>query len=400
MKRSRYKLMIADHLLPPGNHGNVPASSGTTPCSSNPRGKGKVPEQNWGAESQQEGNEADRDESPLGHLAQVVPEGQLPLLGNEAPGSYEASYRKYLEQQSQDTASTAEGSAMANDGDGKVVLNLQLVPEATTRGTHMYKVTTRRALVQFRDAPRVFEHSDWSTKLRERKIIPACRLLALAIVYKIWRLSRAINAGEDAAMPVAAVTSTSLPIAVAECETSDSVTADTSDATIVKETAAMPSTPHWCVIDIDRINALLGKTHCPHCQCENTVHVTTGEHKGFALHLTLRCSKCHSELGSAFSSPVLATGTNPQPFAINDIMVLLFNRLGLGYTAMKEFCGILGIPGMHLKTFQEKEKKVISKTVEVINAVLQQSADVVRAMHQATNPGDEEEEEDSVRCKL
>ena len=85
-KRSRYKLMIADHLLPPGNHGNVPASSGTTPCSSNPRGKGKVPEQNWGAESQQEGNEADRDESPLGHLAQVVPEGQLPLLGNEAPG--------------------------------------------------------------------------------------------------------------------------------------------------------------------------------------------------------------------------------------------------------------------------------------------------------------------------
>ena len=49
------------------------------------------------------------------------------------------------------------------------------------------------------------------------------------------------NAGEDAAMPVAAVTSTSLPIAVTECGTSDSVTADTSDATIVKETAAMPS---------------------------------------------------------------------------------------------------------------------------------------------------------------
>ena len=125
-------------------------------------------------------------------------------------------------------------------------------------------------------------------------------------------------------------------------------------------------------------------------------HVTTGDHKGFALHLTLRCSKCHSELGSAFSSPVLDTGTNPQPFAIDDIMVLLFSRLGLGYTAMKEFRGVLGIPGMHLETFQEKEKKVIFKTVEVTNAVLQQSADVVRAMHQATNPGDEDEEEDSV----
>ena len=79
--------------------------------------------------------------------------------------------------------------------------------------------------------------------------------------------------------------------------------------------------------------------------------------------------------------------------------MLLFNRLGLGYTAMKEFCGIIGIPGMHLKTFQEKEK-VISKTVEVTNAVLQQSAEVVRAMHQATNPGDEEEDEGSIRITV
>ena len=82
-KRSRYKLMIADHLLPSGNH-DTP-SPGNTPCVSH-RGKGKALEQNWGAESEEEGKESNREENPLGHLAQVVPEGQLPLQGNEAPG--------------------------------------------------------------------------------------------------------------------------------------------------------------------------------------------------------------------------------------------------------------------------------------------------------------------------
>ena len=114
--------------------------------------------------------------------------------------------------------------------------------------------------------------------------------------------------------------------------------------------------------------------------------VTVGNRKGFAMHLTLICAKCHSELGSAFLSPVLATGTNPQPFVINDIMVLLFNHLGLGYTAMKVFSAVLGTPAMHLKTFQEEEKKVIAKTVDVANV-----AEVVSALHRSTNPGDEED---------
>ena len=117
----------------------------------------------------------------------------------------------------------------------------------------------------------------------------------------------------------------------------------------------------------------------------------TGSHKGLALPLTLDCSNCDLQLGSTYSSPLLATGTNPQPFAINNIMVLLFNHLGLGYTAVEEFCGILGLPAMHVKTFQEKEKKVTEKTMEVVNAILQKSADIVCIMHRATNPGDEED---------
>ena len=49
------------------------------------------------------------------------------------------------------------------------------------------------------------------------------------------------NAGKYAAVPVAAITATSLPVAMTECGASDSVNVSTSDAGIVKVTAALPS---------------------------------------------------------------------------------------------------------------------------------------------------------------
>lgn len=124
------------------------------------------------------------------------------------------------------------------------------------------------------------------------------------------------------------------------------------------------------------------------------MQLNTGDCKRFALQLILVCSKCHLEFGSTFSSLVLDIGTNPQPFTINDIMVLLVNHSGLGYIAVKHFCGVFGIPAMHLNTFQLKEK-VIAETVAVANVVLQQSANIVSAMHHATNMVDEE---DSPAC--
>ena len=87
----------------------------------------------------------------------------------------------------------------------------------------------------------------------------------------------------------------------------------------------------------------------------------------------LMCSKCDAEICDTYSSPTLETSTKPSPFTINDTLVLFFNRLGLGHTAVKEFCGILGTLVMQLKTFQKKEKKIRAKAIEVTNEVLQRS---------------------------
>ena len=110
------------------------------------------------------------------------------------------------------------------------------------------------------------------------------------------------------------------------------------------------------------------------------------DRKGVALHLQLMCSKHEAEIGDTYSSPTLETSTKPNPFTINDTLVLFFNRLGLGQTAVKELCGILGIPVMQLKTFQKKENKIIAKAIEVTNEVIQRSAAIVREMHFSLNP--------------
>ena len=45
-------------------------------------------------------------------------------------------------------------------------------------------------------------------------------------------------------------------------------------------------------------------------------------------------------------------------FDVNVRMVLLAHKLGLGYAALKKISKVLGIPGLHLKTYQKHDKTV------------------------------------------
>ena len=40
---------------------------------------------------------------------------------------------------------------------------------------------------------------------------------------------------------------------------------------------------------------------------------------------------------------------------------------------MVEFCGVLGMPAMHLKTFQKKEFNIVRKAVKAAENVLERS---------------------------
>ncbi|KAI0221783.1 hypothetical protein LSAT2_026952, partial [Lamellibrachia satsuma] len=106
----------------------------------------------------------------------------------------------------------------------------------------------------------------------------------------------------------------------------------------------------------------------------------------FALCLELECHKCGYVFGNTYSLSELPSNRKPSPFVTNDTMTLLFNRLGLGHMALKEFCGVLRMLAMCLKTFQKKEWQVVCTTLEATGYVLNRSVSVVRAMHYEMQP--------------
>ena len=71
---------------------------------------------------------------------------------------------------------------------------------------------------------------------------------------------------------------------------------------------------------------------------------------------------------------------------MNDLIVLFFNQLGLCHTAMKKLSSLFGWEGLHLKTFQDKEKHIISKIIDNTNDVLSASVIKVKEAYSALDP--------------
>ena len=67
-----------------------------------------------------------------------------------------------------------------------------------------------------------------------------------------------------------------------------------------------------------------------------------------------------------------------RPFVVNDLIVLFFNELGLGHRAMKKFSSLFGWEGLHLKTFQGKESRVIRSIIDNTEEVLSASVSNVK----------------------
>ena len=82
------------------------------------------------------------------------------------------------------------------------------------------------------------------------------------------------------------------------------------------------------------------------------------QNQGFCTSLVLKCSLCERDgyRKSAFTSPRLQdVSRNDVMFDVNVRMVLLAHKLGLGYAALKKISKVLGIPGLHLKTYQKHD---------------------------------------------
>lgn len=139
------------------------------------------------------------------------------------------------------------------------------------------------------------------------------------------------------------------------------------------------------------INKLLNTLECPTCQESNGIQFNTCDSKrhGFAFYLTLICQKCDTIFSEGYTRCNSESPHNPKPFTVNDMLVLFFNQIGIGYSGMQTLGSILGCKVLNLKTFQQKEAKVSRAVCESTEAILHRSVDVVRAMNRVISDSED-----------
>ena len=97
----------------------------------------------------------------------------------------------------------------------------------------------------------------------------------------------------------------------------------------------------WVILDMGILNQMIAQIGitCPNCNETNSlIFKRHSKRYGFCYNITLSCSVCLVQTSQNFSSRRSAVKQAAQPFVVNDIVVLLFNQLGLGHTAMKKIC--------------------------------------------------------------
>ena len=109
----------------------------------------------------------------------------------------------------------------------------------------------------------------------------------------------------------------------------------------------------WMIVGLQKLNELLHTLVCSECHDSGCIQffLDNNKRKGFSKFIKLHCSGCNFLIAEGYTSGRTDTTTTPQPFTINDMLVLFFNQIGTGYAAMQTFGSILGSEVLHLKTF-------------------------------------------------
>ena len=133
------------------------------------------------------------------------------------------------------------------------------------------------------------------------------------------------------------------------------------------------------------MNILLNDINCPYCDSTSLSLRREENRYGFCYTIVLSCSACDTQVSSTYSSRRTAVKQSSQPFVVNDLIVLLFNQLGLGHTAMKKFSLLFGWEGLHMN-LQRKESRVISTIIDNTEEVLTASVAKVREAYLHLDP--------------
>jgi hypothetical protein len=108
------------------------------------------------------------------------------------------------------------------------------------------------------------------------------------------------------------------------------------------------------------MNQMFDNVLCGNCLKPGlTVQILQGMQRGFSSRIKLMCPNC-PEGQEIYTSPRVKSedARYLQPFDINRRLTLVSHELGAGHSSLRKISNVMGMPNMHLKTYQMHDKKM------------------------------------------
>lgn len=140
-------------------------------------------------------------------------------------------------------------------------------------------------------------------------------------------------------------------------------------------------TPTWVLVDLRQLNVFFMDIECTSCCVQGSLALEKSDNYdrfGFSVKLVLTCKNCSVSHVSSYSSPRSGHGKGDNSFQVNDIFMLFLSEIGLGHAAMKIFCMLFGMEGLHHKTFQNKQAHLSKVIIDNTDDVLSKSVAIIK----------------------
>ncbi|XP_076456280.1 uncharacterized protein LOC143290587 [Babylonia areolata] len=144
----------------------------------------------------------------------------------------------------------------------------------------------------------------------------------------------------------------------------------------------------WALVHMYQLNRLLCDLCCPECgETGLSVQIQDGQNAGFASLLSLRCDGCREYEKEEMPSPRIQDSQHKNvAFVVNPKMVVFSHEVGGSHAVLKTFAAMMGMPAMHLKTFQAHDKKVTAAEIGAGVTVLDDAATAIRQAYAEVDP--------------
>eukprot|EP00112_Aurelia_sp_Birch-Aquarium-sp1_P002811 Seg1311.5 transcript_id=Seg1311.5/GoldUCD/mRNA.D3Y31 product="hypothetical protein" protein_id=Seg1311.5/GoldUCD/D3Y31 len=135
------------------------------------------------------------------------------------------------------------------------------------------------------------------------------------------------------------------------------------------------------IAQLSSLVSLLTKVLCPVCKSQSVqFELSNSKANGFAMKGQLNCTTCNESIVEDYlCQRVGGAKSTRAPFEVNSRATLAFRGIGCGFSAMKEWCGVMNMPyAMSQDAYTAHHNKIHKASIEMAKILQDDSAKPIR----------------------